>query len=348
MLESVSWIVHPLAGITLAFLASVIFTRQRRQWPVVLGAVGLLMLLSVLGAGWLVHPAAGLSIALLASTIFHAWRREWLTVLAALAALSVFSVLGAGWAIFPVMGLGLAWLLKVVFSGELLRLSEPGQVAAARSFAASPAALPAQGGGEAFFMGAGLETDTGSAQTTPERVAARAERKMQRRVAKLERKAEKLGVPLRVSLEQPVPEPAPPPAIRAPHDLLALSRDERLPESARARLGALHFRCREALIYLKDREQDGAGPGFLLRQIEADYAPEAVQAYLKLPPSLAGVTLLQDDKTGQDLLCEQLDLLLKAVQDIMQDAAQAGSQHLLAHRRFLRDRLAKPNDDLKL
>ncbi|MGY2894114.1 hypothetical protein [Deinococcus sp. UYEF24] len=348
MLDSVSWIVHPLAGMTLAFLASVIFTPQRRQWPVLLGAVGLLLVLSVLGAGWVVHPAAGLSIALLASTIFHAWRREWTTVLAALLAVLVFSLLGAGWAVFPLMGLGLAWLLKVVFSGELFRPGAEQRPVA--SLNGSPAALPAQGGGEAFLFGA-----------VQERVTDRAERKMHRRVAKLERKAERLGVPLRLH-SAPDALPATPPAVVLTKDtaegLLLLSRDERLPADARARLGALHFRCREAQAYLKEHtqpsanqpgfSQSSAGTGFLLRQIETDYAPEAVQAYLKLPPSLASVTPLQDGKTGRDLLNEQLDLLLNAVQDIMQDAAQVGSQHLLAHQRFLKDRFAKPNEELKL
>jgi hypothetical protein len=344
MPDSVSWMVHPLAGMTLAFLASVIFNRRRRQWPPVLVAVGLLMALSVLGAGWVVHPAAGLTLALLASTIFHSWRQEWRTVVAALVALVVFSLLGAGWAIFPLIGLGLPWLMRVVFSGDLFRATRPEQSAA---LPGSPAALPAQGRGDAFFL-AGAH----------ERLTARVERKVQKRVARLERRAERLGVPLRITLEKPVAAPvAPLPAPLLPArplpsvangPLLLQSRDERLPEGARARLGALHFRCREALTYLKETQRDESGSGFLLRQIETDYAPEAVQAYLKLPPSLAAVTPLQDGKTGRDLLNEQLDLLLSAVQDIMQDAAQAGSQHLLAHQRFLKERFAKPNDELKL
>ncbi|ULH17177.1 hypothetical protein MF271_18795 (plasmid) [Deinococcus sp. KNUC1210] len=73
-----------------------------------------------------------------------------------------------------------------------------------------------------------------------------------------------------------------------------------------------------------------------------------MQAYLKLPPSLAGVKVLQEGKTGRELLSEQLDLLLDAVKDMLEGAAQAGSQHLLAHQRFLRDRFARPPDDLKL
>ena len=32
----------------------------------------------------------------------------------------------------------------------------------------------------------------------------------------------------------------------------------------------------------------------------------------------------------------------------MKDVAQAGSQHLLAHQHFLKDRFAKPDDELKL
>ncbi len=337
LLEPISWVVHPLGGMTLAFLASVIFSRRGRRSPGLLGALLLLLALSVLGAGWLVHPAAALTIALLASTVFHAWRREKVTILAALIALAVFSVLGAEWAIYPLLGLGLAWLMKVVATGELFRAAprpsrreELGRQRE-KAFAGSPAALPAQAGGEALpVLG------------FPERVAARIERRLLRRTAKLERKAERLGVPFRVQAA-----PAPPLAALV-GDLLALSRDERLPADARARLGALHFRCQEALAYLKDREQDAAGAGFMLRQIAEDYAPEAVRAYLKLPPSLANVTPLQDGKTGRDLLGEQLDLLLGAVQDIMRDAAQAGSQHLLAHQRFLKDRFAKAHDELKL
>jgi len=337
LLEPISWVVHPLGGMTLAFLASVIFSRRGRQSPRLLGALLLLLALSMLGAGWLVHPAAGLTLALLASTVFHAWRRERVTIVAALIALAVFSAMGAEWAIYPLLGLGLAWLMKVVATGELFRaaprLERQGKPGGQRekTFAAAPAALPAQADGEALPVFG-----------FPERMAARIERRLLRRTAKLERKAERLGVPFRVqaALAPPVPPPV--------GDLLALSRDERLPADARARLGALNFRCQEAFAYLKDREQDAVSAGFMLRQIAEDYAPEAVRAYLKLPPSLANVTPLQDGKTGRDLLGEQLDLLLGAVQDIMRDAAQAGSQHLLAHQRFLKDRFAKPSDELKL
>lgn len=341
-LDPISWVVHPLGGMTLAFLASRIFSQRGRRSPQLVGALVLLLALSVLGAGWLVHPAAGMTIALLASVAFHAWKRERVTIGVALFALFTFMSLGAEWAIFPFMGLFMVWLLKMVATGELFRAA-PNVKQETPAFAGAPAALPSQGEGERMF-GAGLP------RQVAERVAVGVERRIQRRVDRLQRKAERLGVPLRIQTGAAgtvslIKAPAPP---ADTDDLLALSRDERLPADARARLGALHFRSQEALTYLKERELDAAGPGFLVRQIAGDYAPEAVRAYLKLPPTLANVTPLQDGKTGRDLLGEQLDLLLSAVGDVMKDAAQAGSQHLLAHQRFLKDRFARPNDELKL
>ncbi len=343
LLDSLAWVVHPLGALTLAFLASVVFTHRRQHWPPVLAGVLALVLLSWLGADWLVHPAAALCIAVLAANIFHAWRREWVTVVFALLALSLFSALGATWAVFPIVGLGIAWLATVLFSGDLFRT--PGARPSVQQVPRTAAALPAQGSGEAFDLGA-----------MQERIQARYERKAGKRVARLQRKLERKGMLPPANLGAGAPRtplqapPEPPVSLqKAPSgDLEALAGDPRLPGDARARLAALNLRAREAQAYLKDRDLDGAEPGFLLRQIMTDYAPEAVQAYLKLPPSLAGVTPLQDGKTGRDLLNEQLDLLLDAVRDVMVDAAQAGSQEMLAHQRFLQDKFGKKPSDFEL
>ena len=324
-LSPLAWVVHPLGGILLAFVAANIFSRRRRLSEPVLVAVLLLLALSVLGAGWVVHPAAGLMLALLASVIFHAWRREARTILAALAALAFFAWRGADWALYPLAGLLLAWLPAVLFSGALWRRRPlPSTVQA------QPAALSAQAADDPL-LDLNMRVDAGQGRRT------------QKRLARAERRADGEVCPQRFQV-QVVAAPAPTPA----PDLLSLSRDERLPADARARLGALHFRCAEALAYLREREQDSGHSGFLLRQIAADYAPEAVQAYLKLPRSLADVTPLQGGKTGRTLLNEQLELLLGAVRDMLEGAAQAGSQHLLSHQRFLQGRFAPPPDDLKL
>lgn len=344
MLEAFGWIVHPLAGLTLAFLASTIFTQRRFQWPVLV-AVLLLVVLSFAGAGWVVHPAAGLGIALLASTIFHAWRREWPTILGALLAVLLMANLGAAWALFPLAALGLAWLAVAVFSGELFR-TRPTVRQVPQVQGASPQALPEQAGGQPLgevFDFSGLS----------ERVQERVQEKFERRRAKYARKLQRRAARWGVELEpQPRPQPAPvapPPPLAAPAEgLLELMRDERLPGEARARLGALHLRTEEALSYLKERGLDEAEPGFLVRQIAGDYAPGAVRAYLQLPPSLAGVAQLQGQKTGRDLLNEQLDTLLNAVRDVMVDATQAGAQAMLAHGRFLADKFGKKEDGFEL
>lgn len=340
LFSPLSWVVHPLGGMLLAFLSTVIFSSRRRHWLPVLAGVAFLLLLAVSGAGWLVHPAAGLALALLASVLFRSWTRYRPTIVLTVLALVAFISLGAEWAVFPLVGLGMLWTLKMLFTGELLRV--PQELKSAQAFPGGPvpAALPGQGGGERL-----ADVSAGLTRGVPERVALRLERRVQRRAAKLERKAERLGMSLS-------PTTAPVPAVAAPEvaGLLALAHDARLPADARARLGVLHHRTSEALAYLNAHHHDGgvAGPEFMLRQIADDYAPEAARAYLKLPPSRADVTPLQDGKTGRDLLGEQLDLLLSAVQDIMAQATQASSQPLLAHQRFLKDRFAKPGDDLKL
>ena len=215
LLSSMSWVVHPLSGLLLAFLASVIFTRHRRQWPPVLGSVLLLILLSLHGAEWVVHPAAGLTLALLASLGFHAWRREWPTLLAALAALLVFALLGASWAMFPLLALGFAWLTKVVFSGELVRLAA-GHSAVTQVRTAQPSARPlgTQERGALPEQGQGQPLPMDRLTDLP---GTKHELRLQKRLEKLERRAQRLGVSLtkeesRPAAPSPVP-PAPMPAV---------------------------------------------------------------------------------------------------------------------------------------
>ncbi|MFD1730418.1 hypothetical protein ACFSC4_03815 [Deinococcus malanensis] len=60
------------------------------------------------------------------------------------------------------------------------------------------------------------------------------------------------------------------------------------------------------------------------------------------------MTPLQNGKTGGELLREQLDLLLRAVQELLGGALQASSQDLLTHQRFLEERFGTGGKDLKI
>lgn len=73
-----------------------------------------------------------------------------------------------------------------------------------------------------------------------------------------------------------------------------------------------------------------------------------MQAYLKLPPTLANVEPLEDGKTGRDLLREQLDLLLGGVQDLLGTALRSGGRELLTHGRFLEAKFRKARGDLEV
>lgn len=315
----VGWMVHPLAAFALVFWGSVIFGRRGREWRAVALAAFILVALVVLGADWAVHPAAGMLLGFFGSRAFHRWRMNWPALLAGLIAGAFFMALGAGWLIFPLFVMGMIWLFTAGLSWSGGKTSGPHGVPP------SVSALPEQGGG----------LPMGSLGTRAEKAAARAVRREARRQT-------------RTRLETPPPAAVSAPDAAAADLLTAYLRDERLPGEARAQLAALNLRTREALTYLDHLGQSGSEAAYLARAVRDEYAPTAVQAYLKLPPTLANTAPLQDGKTGRDLLREQLDLLLNAVQDILKTALQAGGQELLTHQRFLEDRFRKVKSDLEV
>lgn len=133
-----------------------------------------------------------------------------------------------------------------------------------------------------------------------------------------------------------------------PDAVQAMGQDHRLPGDVRARLVALDLRTREALTYLQSNGQVSSEAAYLARAIREEYAPTAVQAYLKLPRSQAETAPLPGGRTGGELLREQLDLLLSAVQDLLGGALKASGQELLTHQRFLEERFGRGSGDLKV
>ncbi|MFC3834866.1 MULTISPECIES: hypothetical protein [Deinococcus] len=131
-----------------------------------------------------------------------------------------------------------------------------------------------------------------------------------------------------------------------PDAFTALHLDERLPGDIRAQLAALDLRTAEALTHLRALGQEGSEGAYVARTIRDEYAPASVRAYLNLPRTRADVTPIEDGKTGRDLLREQLDLLLNAVQDILDATLHAGGQELLTHQRFLREKFGKKAREL--
>lgn len=309
MLDAFGWMVHPLAGLGLALWASVIFARRGRDWQAVAAVAGGLALLAVLGADWVVHPASGMLLGFLGSRAFYRWRAHWPGLLAGLSSGVFFMALGASWLVFPLFVMTIIWLSTAAFTFS------SGRSTPSLDAGETVSALPEHAGGLPSWGTFGRR----EAVSLP---ASARERESQARARQ---------------------ELAP-----APDALAAYVRDERLPGEARAQIAALELRTREALTHLRTLGQQGSEAAYLARAVRDEYAPTAVQAYLKLPPTLANVTPIQDGKTGRDLLREQLDILLNAVQDILGTTLHAGGQDLLTHQRFLEQKFRKSERDLEV
>ena len=133
-----------------------------------------------------------------------------------------------------------------------------------------------------------------------------------------------------------------------PDTLTTLLTLPRLPAQAHAQLAELDRVTAEALA-ARERQGERSGAAlYELRALRQEYAPQVVQAYLNLPPTLADTAVLEDGKTGRDLLTEQLDLLLGAAHEQLRHSAQAGSQELRTNGRFLREKFGRQTKDLEV
>ncbi|MFC4636755.1 hypothetical protein [Deinococcus hohokamensis] len=259
------------------------------------------------------------------------------------------TVLGAAWVVHPAAGMLLGfvgsqgfrrgpWRRPALLMGVLLAFG-----------------LSALGAGWVLYPMAfmvALALMTGGGRRRPSK-AERRQLKAQRRHAlsaeaggeRFEQPAPAEAVPVGARVERPRAEPRQ----AAPLDAVqAMGQDTRLPGDVRARLLALDLRTREALTYLQSSGQVSSEAAYLARAIREEYAPTAVQAYLKLPRSQAETAPLPGGRTGGELLREQLDLLLSAVQDLLSGALKASGQELLTHQRFLEERFGRGGGDLKV
>lgn len=88
---------------------------------------------------------------------------------------------------------------------------------------------------------------------------------------------------------------------------------------------------------------------FTIKQTVLDYLPGAIEAYLKLPTPYARMHKLQDGKTAQQLLTEQINLIDGSIQKIVDSVYANDTNALQTNARFLRERLGSYRDnELKL
>jgi hypothetical protein len=80
---------------------------------------------------------------------------------------------------------------------------------------------------------------------------------------------------------------------------------------------------------------------YLVEQTVLDYLPTALSSYLELPTSYATTEAIRDGKTAQELLLEQITLLDDTMREIADHLNRQGSDRLVAHGRFLDERLRR-------
>lgn len=90
-----------------------------------------------------------------------------------------------------------------------------------------------------------------------------------------------------------------------------------------------------------DARVGSAESAYIVRQTALEFLPEALQNYLNLPPAFANVHPLKDGKTAKTLLLEQLDLLAKTMDQMVEDVHRDDAEKLLVHGRFLEERFRK-------
>jgi hypothetical protein len=79
---------------------------------------------------------------------------------------------------------------------------------------------------------------------------------------------------------------------------------------------------------------------YSIRQTALHYLPETIAAYLKMPPAFRSLQPLQDGKTANVVLLEQLKVLDAKMKEIAQNLAANNAQALLANGQFLRERFS--------
>ncbi|MET0334537.1 MAG: hypothetical protein ABW190_09730 [Rhizobacter sp.] len=131
-------------------------------------------------------------------------------------------------------------------------------------------------------------------------------------------------------------------ALTGVRGLVQYNPEDRLPASLQAKALEL-CKSLEGLLKQWERSQGvlSMQEGFHARHIAISYLPDALKAYLSIPPQFAASRVLHDGKTAQDIFRETLTELETKVRQLADDLAGQDAQAFLVHSRFLHDKFGK-------
>lgn len=97
----------------------------------------------------------------------------------------------------------------------------------------------------------------------------------------------------------------------------------------------------ESLLPRVGAAGDSGEERFVLVRTATDYLPRTLEPYLRLPRMYADHKIVSDGKTATQVLCEQLDVMFRQLEDIGDAIAQSDTDRLLANGRFLSERFGQ-------
>lgn len=149
-------------------------------------------------------------------------------------------------------------------------------------------------------------------------------------------------------------EPDPPPRLVLPPvptsaDLLAavdrveaMVADAAVPAPVASRVSRVTRIVREAIPRL-DRLGSGSLEAYSVMATATDYLPEAVGGYLRLPRDWANSRPVDKGRTSLMVLIDQLDLLARTMDQVLDAVNRSDAAALVAHGRFLAEKFGTPS-----
>ena len=142
----------------------------------------------------------------------------------------------------------------------------------------------------------------------------------------------------------PEPERLSLPAVPTAADLLAaldaveaLVADAAVPTPVEARVDRVTAVVRQAIPRL-DRLGGGSEQAYNVMATATDYLPEAVGAYLRLPRDWANNRPVDQGRSSLMVLIDQLDLLARTMDQVLDAVNRSDAAALVAHGQFLAEK----------
>jgi hypothetical protein len=117
----------------------------------------------------------------------------------------------------------------------------------------------------------------------------------------------------------------------------AMVADAAVPTPVESRVRRVTKVVRDAIPRL-DRLGGGSEQAYVVMATATDYLPDAVGAYLRLPRDWANSRPVDGGRTSLMVLIDQLDLLARTMDRVLDAVNRADAAALVAHGRFLAER----------